>query len=82
MFQLSLPPYLPTSLPPYLPTSLPALLLPSTQDKAELVVIGSMIDDVASLGGLARSCEIFNVSRLVLGKALSLPVCLSNGLLL
>ena len=34
---------------------------PFQQDKAELIVIGSLIDDVASLGGLARSCEIFNV---------------------
>ena len=41
----------------------------SQQDKAELVVVGSLIDDVASLGGLARSCEIFNVSRLILGES-------------
>jgi tRNA G18 (ribose-2'-O)-methylase SpoU len=31
-------------------------------------VIGSLIEDAASLGGLARSCEIFNVSQLVLGE--------------
>ena len=41
----------------------------SQQDQAELVVVGSLIDDVASLGGLARSCEIFNVSRLILGES-------------
>lgn len=31
-------------------------------------MIGSLIEDAASLGGLARSCEIFNVSQLVLGE--------------
>ena len=44
------------------------------QDKAELIVIGSLIDDVASLGGLARSCEIFNASRLILGESFSQPL--------
>lgn len=40
------------------------------QGEVELVVIGSLIEDVASLGGLARTCEIFNASNLVLADSL------------
>ena len=36
----------------------------------ELIVVGSLIEDVPSLGGLARSCEIFNASKLILADRL------------
>ena len=32
--------------------------------------MGSLIEDVPSLGGLARSCEIFNASKLILADRL------------